>query len=212
VTTNLKKPPDSPTGNIEEWRRRRQEWVNESWAPYLNGSAHVNEVVHDNSVEPDGDRGREDKDETATDEGEIEGKLRPLVPEGERVMVCVDYKVVSTRFGKKDYLYWREERSSPILEQFFVHYEKYPVNSKAVENYLLAVGERPKRLDRISFRGFIGLKAEVFIETVKPTYATGALKGRPKPEALHYSKVSEILRSLNYVDANTLRELRGEIL
>jgi hypothetical protein len=97
------------------------------------------------------------------------------------------------------------------LEQFFPHYEKYPVNSKAVENYIVAMGQRPKRLDRLSLRALVGLKAVVYVETVKPTYGNGSLKGRQKPDATHYSKVSEILRPLGRVDAQTLRELTKEV-
>jgi hypothetical protein len=123
-------------------------------------------------------------------------------------MVCIGYKLQKTRFGDKDYLRWRESNGSPVLEQFFTHYEKYPVNSKAVENYLVAMDKRPDRLDRLSWRKFIGLKAVVYVETVKPIYANGALRGRSKPEVTHYSKVAEILKPLGYVDANTLRELR----
>jgi hypothetical protein len=208
VKDKLKKPPDSPTGDVFAWGQQWQQYVHKSWKPSLDESSGVNEVAHEDCVPGDGEVGQEQNGEETTDGAEVEGKLRPLIPEGERIMVCIEYKLVQTRYGNKDYLYWREENSSPILEQFFPHYEKYPVNSKAIENYLIATGERPKRLDRMSFRRLLGLRAEVYVETVKPTYANGALKGRIKPEAMHYSKVSEILRPLGQVDANTLRELR----
>jgi len=173
----------------------------------------VREKEGENSAEdPAKGTNLKEADDNETETAAIDGELRPLVTEGERVMVCIDYKLVTTRFGKKDYLYWREERNSPIFEQFFRHYEKYPVNSKAVENYLVATEERPMRLDRMTFRVFIGLKAEVYVETVKPAYQTGALKGREKPETTHYSKVSEILRKLGRVDAHTLKELRRKVL
>lgn len=149
--------------------------------------------------------------ENEADDVEIEGNLRPLTLEGEQIMVCIDYLVRQTRFGKKDYLRWREEKHGPVLEQFFPRYERYPVNSKAVQNFIIAMGKRPKRLDRLSLRALVGLRALVYVETVKPTYNDGALKGRQKPEATFYSKVSEILRPLGFVDAQTLQELREDI-
>jgi hypothetical protein len=69
-------------------------------------------------------------------------------------------------------------------------------------------GVRPKRLDRITLRSLIGLRAEVYVETVKPTFSVGALKGTPKPEPHHYSKVSEILRPINRLMPDTLRQLQ----
>ena len=58
----------------------------------------------------------------------------------------------------------------------------------------------------------VGLRAVVFVETVKPVYGSGSLKGRQKPEATFYSKVSEILRPIDYVDAEMLSELRKDDL
>jgi hypothetical protein len=146
--------------------------------------------------------------QSTLDDADVEGKLRPLTSEGDRIMVCIGHAVVQTHFGKKVYLFWREAHDTPLLEQFFPHYEKYPVNSKAVENYIVAMGQRPRRLDRMSFRVFAGLRAVVYVETVKPSYGSGSLRGRLKPEATHYSKVSEILKPLGYVDEQTLAELR----
>lgn len=131
----------------------------------------------------------------------IEGKVRPLVQEGPRVMILIDYKLKRIRFGFKDYLYWRDERDSQlILEQFFPHHEPYPRDSKAVKNYMAAHSERPENLEKIELKTLIGLRAEVFVETVRPTYDSGALKGKSRPETLHYSKVSEILKPLGYVN------------
>ena len=136
--------------------------------------------------------------------GQVEGQLRPLSEEGPRVMVCFRHAKVKTRHGPKEYLYWRDENSSLVLEQFFPCYEKFPLGSKAVRNYLAGMGTRPKRLDRVSLKALVGLRAEVFVETVKPEYTTGTLKGQPMPEALHYSKVAEILRPLGRVDLTTV--------
>ena len=216
-----------PRTTWPEWRRQRQEWVEASWASHANGPGSDEEEKVD-SQESDGGiegvgsfqgdstkagttagRSRENAPEGGAEGAPVTGDLAPLVAEGESVMVCIGYALVKTRHGRKDYLHWRETIGSPVLNQFFSHYDRYPVRSKAVENYIVAMGERPIRLDRISFSGFIGLKATVYVETVKPTYPTGALKGRPKPDAMHYSKVSEILAPLGHVDANTLRKLRG---
>lgn len=215
-------------GDVAEWRRQRQEWVNASWAPYLEGSDSDDEESSNSeaealnldcvrsgqpvsaTAEARTGQDRENPSADGSDHAPVKGELRPWVAEGERVMVCIGFEVVPTRHGKKVYLYWREKKGSPSLVQFFPHYENYPVASKAVENYIVAMGHRPERLDRLSFRRLIGLKARVYIETVRPTYSTGALKGREKPEATHYSKVSEILGPLGHVDADSLRELRGK--
>jgi len=139
---------------------------------------------------------------------EVEGELPPLVDEGLRVMVCIDYEVRPTRHDPKDYLKWFDEDAGYLFHQFFHHYEKYPVGSKAVRNYIVAMKERPKRLDRMSLRKLVCLRAEVFVETVRPEYSLGALKRQPMPESMHYSKVAEIIRPLGWVDTNTLNQLR----
>ena len=141
------------------------------------------------------------KSRTSNEGMPIEGKVRPLVQEGLRVMILIDYKLKSTRHGFKDYLYWRDERVSQlILEQYFPHHEPYPRESKAVKNYIAALPEKPENLEKIDLKTLIGLRAEVYVETVRPTYDSGALKGKPRPENLHYSKVSEILKPLGYVN------------
>src|ERR1041385_3932358 len=132
------------------------------------------------------------------DSSDVEGDIIPLVDEGPRVMLCVEYEVRLTRYEPKIYLRWEDEETGVRLEQYFKFYKKFPRSSKAVENYIVATGTRPKRLDRISLRKLVGLRAEVFIETVRPRYTTGALAGKTKPEHLHYSKVAEILRPLGW--------------
>jgi len=139
---------------------------------------------------------------------EVEGELPPLVEEGPTVMVCINYELRQTRFALKDYLTWIDEDKGPLLHQFFHHYDKYPVGSKAVKNFIAAMDKRPKRLDRMSLRNLVGLRAEVYVETVKPEYSLGALKGQPMPESMHYSKVAEIIRPLGRVDLDTLIQLR----
>jgi len=78
----------------------------------------------------------------------VKGELRPLVKKGPRVMICVDYETIPTRFGPKDVLHWCEENSGLELPLFFNHEEPYPIRSKAVENYLVALGKRPEPLVR----------------------------------------------------------------
>jgi hypothetical protein len=202
MKSTFKKPPNSPDGDVLEWREQVQRYVSDSWGQYLAVATDQNSPVPDDLADVSLDDG----------ESEIEGKLRALIAEREHIMVCIGHRVVKTRFEIKDYLFWRETKDGPVLEQFFRHYEIYPVQSKAVQNYIVAIGSRPKRLDRFSFRVFIGLKAEVYVETVKPCYSTGALKGRPKPAVTHYSKVSEIFCPLGYVDAQTIKDLRGDAL
>jgi len=156
-----------------------------------------------------GDRNdHHDLGEDSSEGSEIEGELPPLVQEGRRIMVCIDYEVRPTRHGPKDYLKWFDEDIDHLFYQFFHHYDKYPVGSKAVRNYIAAMKERPKRLDRMSLRNLIGLRAEVYVETVKPEFNIGALKGQPMPVNLHYSKVAEIIRRLERVNTDTLNQLR----
>ncbi len=123
-------------------------------------------------------------------------------------MVCINYELRQTRYGLKDYLKWIDEDTGQSFHQFFRHYDKYPVNSKAVLTYIAAMGLGPKRLDRLSLRHLVGLRAEVYVETVTRTFSTGALKGKPMHESLNYSKVAEILRPLGRVDSKTLTQLR----
>jgi len=139
---------------------------------------------------------------------EVEGELPPLVDEGLRVMVCIDYEVRPTRHGPKDYLKWIDEDTGQSFQQFFRHYGTYPVGSKAVRNYITAMDKRPQRLNRMSLRTLIGLRAEVFVETVRPEYSSVALKGQTMPVNLHYSKIAEIIRPLERVDPDTLTQLR----
>lgn len=139
---------------------------------------------------------------------EVEGALPPLIAEGPRTMVCFEHAFYKMRFGDKDVLFWSDEGSGTVLVQYFAHYKKYPIGSKAVQNYIVAQGMRPQRLDRINLRHLVGLRAEVQVENVKPTYNEGALKGQPLPEPLWYSKVSHILRPLGHVDQQTLHHLK----
>jgi len=149
-----------------------------------------------------------DLGEDSSEGSEIEGELPPLVQEGRRIMVCINYELRQTRYGFKDYLKWIDEDTGLLLHQFFHHYDKYPVGSKAVKNYIAAMDKRPKRLDRISLRKLVGLRAEVFVETVRPTFIEGGLQGEAMPETLNYSKVAQILRPLGRVDTDTLNQLR----
>ena len=123
-------------------------------------------------------------------------------------MVCIDNELRQTRFALKDYLTWIDEDTGLRLNQFFPHYKKYPVGSKAVRNYTVGMGGNPRRRDRMSLRNLHGLRAEVYVETVIPKFGTGALKGQPMHEILNYSKVAEIIRPLGRVDPDTLNQLR----
>ena len=141
---------------------------------------------------------------------EVEGELPPLIQEGLRIMVCIGYEIRPTRFGPKDYLIWFDEETGQSFTQYVNHPDKYKPGGKAVRNYIVAMGKRPQRLERMSLRNIIGLRAEVEVEPAKPKYNLGALKGQPMPETMHYSKVSEILRRLGRVDSETLKQLRNK--
>jgi len=154
-----------------------------------------------------GDQNDHYEEDTGND-SEIEGELPPLVDEGRRVMVCIDYELRQTRFASKDYLKWIDEDTGLLLHQYFHHYNKYPVGSKAVLNYTVGMGAKPKRWDRMSLRSLVGLRAVVYVETVVRTYGTGALKGKPMHDSLNYSKVAEIMSPLGRVDTKTLSQLR----
>jgi len=139
---------------------------------------------------------------------EQEGELPPLVDEGQRIMVCTAYKLQpSQRHGPKYTLSWIHEGELFLLNQFFQAYARWPIRSKALRNWVTGMGMRPGRLDRLTLRSLVGLRAEVFIETVKPTFEEGPLKGRTKPPIHFYSKVSEILNPVGRVDKATLTEL-----
>lgn len=219
------RPPDSPSGNIEEWRQQRKNYVDASWDIVEGGKT---PSLEDVGAEIKGKSLRNNEDtngyqetnsqqiinppehevEDSSDLINVQGDLPPLVDEGLRVMVCIDYELRQTRFALKDYLKWIDEDTGHLFHQFFPHYDKYPIGSKAVRNYIVAMGERPKRLDRMNLRKLVGRRAEVFVETVKPEYGLGVLKGQPMPESMHYSKVAEIIHSLGRVELDTLNQLR----
>jgi hypothetical protein len=210
----LQRSPDSPNGDVKRWREDWREYVANS---YEHGEAEEHEAwneqpsehVHDNNT-PNEDSAFKDQtlNENEDDSVEVEGEFIPCVPEGLRTMVCFDFERRQTRFGVKEYLFWIDEKDFLVLQQYFAYQKKYSVHSKAVSNYVTVFGVRPKRLDRINLGSLVGLRAEVYVETVKPTFSVGALKGTPKPEPHHYSKVSEILRPLGRLSADSLRQLQ----
>lgn len=220
MTSPIPKPPDSPQGDVAAWRLACREYVNASWEQVEEEISRKETEIRleagnngSNKDDPTLPKNKNPDEEKPTyckedDLAEVEGELPQLVEEGPRVMVSIRLELRHTRYGPKDYLYWCTEDGSLKLLQFFQHYEKYPANSKAVQNYIVAMGARPKRLDRINLRKMIGLRAEVQVETAKPTFNAGSLKGKPKPESLHYSEVSQILRPLERVDPQTLKQLR----
>jgi len=224
----VEKPSDSPGEDVEAWR--------EDWRIYVEFSYETGkgkkaqsweevtaeippEALRKNGKENGDQEGHprdeenvpENKVEDSSESSEVEGELPPLVPEGLKIMVCIDYELRQTRYGPKDYLYWIDEDTGETFIQYFNHPDKYRYKkrSKAVRNYIVAMRERPKRLDRISLRHLIGINAEVEVVTVKPKYRVGAtLKGQTMPECMHYSRVSEVLRPLGRVDTDTLNQLR----
>jgi len=221
MNTGIRKPPDSPNGNPERWQQEWKAYIEGSWEDVGQETRKAFEESDpkDTDVPPrekPAGHGEEKCDEADLKAHrneelyEVEGELPPLVQEGSRIMVCVRYEYRKTRYEAKDYLYWIDEETGQPFTQYVNHPDKYKMGGRAVRNYIVAMGERPKRLDRISLRNLIGLRAEVYVETVKPEYSVGRLKGRPMPESMHYSKVSEILRPLGRVDSETLKQLRNK--
>lgn len=219
MNARIRKPPDSPDGDPERWRQEWKAYVEASWenvrqeigAASEEPSPKVTEVPPREKPAGHGEENCDGADLKAHRNAElyeVEGELPPLVQEGLNIMVCIDYELRQTRYALKVYLKWIDEVTGHLFHQFIPHYDKYPVGSKAVRNYIVAMGERPKRLDRISLRHLIGIKAEVEVETVRRTYTQGTLKGKEMPECLWESKVSEILRPLGRVDLDTLTQLR----
>ena len=141
----------------------------------------------------------------------ITGDIPPLAEPGPRIMVCFHYEPRDIRWGPKDYLFWFDEKTGEVIKQFFEHYEKYPIGSRAVENCIVALPQRPTKLDAINLKDLVGIRAEVYVETVIPVYESGGLKGKPKPRNLHYSKVSEILKSHGKVSREDLVKIRNAV-
>lgn len=139
---------------------------------------------------------------------EQEGELPPLVEEGPRMLVCTAYKLQpSQRHGPKYTLSWIHEGELVLLRQFFEAYARWPIRSKCLRNWVTGMGIRPGRRDRLTLRSLVGLRAEVFVETVRPTFEEGPLNGRTKPAIHFYSKVSEILNPIDWLDNAMLKEL-----
>ena len=215
MNERIQKPPDSPNGDLERWQQEWKAYVEMTWknVEQETRKAFEESDPKDTEVPPrekpagHGEEkcdGANFKAHQNAESYEVEGELQQLAPEGRRVMVCIGYKIQPTRFGPKDYLYWRDEETGLVLPQYFRHYEKYPVGSKAVKTFIAALGARPKRIDRMSLRKLVGLRAKVFVETVRPAYDRGAIKGEPMAESLSYSKVSQLLEPLDRVDLPTL--------
>ncbi len=80
-----------------------------------------------------------------------------------------------------------------------------------MENYIVVLPKRPEKLDGINLKDLVGIRAQVYVETVIPTYEAGGLKGKPKPSNLHYSKVSEILKSYGKVSEKDLVKIRNAV-
>jgi hypothetical protein len=130
----------------------------------------------------------------------VVGKRRPLLDEGVRIMTCIGIKAkLHTRFDTKDYLLWKDEESEEVLEQYFNHPQKeYPVHHKAVETYMIALNKRPEEVNRVDLAEIVGLRAKVTVETVRPKYVKGPLKGKVKDEIFHYSKVADVVEPIDW--------------
>jgi hypothetical protein len=140
----------------------------------------------------------------------VVGKRRSLLEQGVRIMTCIAIKPkLRTRFDMKDYLYWKDENTGDVLEQFFNHpKERYPIRHKAVESYMVALKKKFDDVKRVDLSEIVGLRAKVTVEVVRPKYAKGPLKGKTKPEIFHYSKVGDIVEPIDW--DKTIQKTRSD--
>jgi hypothetical protein len=141
----------------------------------------------------------------------VVGKVRPLMPPGLRIMTCIGCEPArKTKWGLKCYLFWSDEDTGEILEQYFNRGEKeVSLHGKAAEVFMIALNLRAGQFKHVDLRKVVGLKAQVTVETVRPTYRTGALKGKPKPVNFEYSKIGQIVEPMSW-DSKLKEQITGE--
>jgi hypothetical protein len=132
--------------------------------------------------------------------GRVHGRRRDLIEEGVRIMTCIKLKPeLQTRFKKKDFLVWKDEKTGKLFDQYFNHPEEgYSMSHKAVENFMVATGTRSREIRWVDLGKLVGLRAKVTVETVRPKHAKGPLKGKVKDDIFHYSKVGDIIEPIDW--------------
>jgi hypothetical protein len=116
--------------------------------------------------------------------------------EGHRIMRCLSHDLRSTQYGLRDILVWRDLLTGSKIHQYFPHYSVYPKAAKAVSNYVFAFSKMP-RLDRLSFKNFVGLVFLVSAKRVTATFDDPELREFSVSSLLDRFYVYHILKPLN---------------
>lgn len=119
----------------------------------------------------------------------------PLIAEGEYSVECVGLNTTSYHSHLKLCLYFEllcPPSAGLILTKFYNYgYDPFPRSSDYFQGWVIAAGKRPGSRNKANLhpRVFYKKTFNIRVVTVKPKNKDGSTK----PDALHYSKVGEVL-------------------
>ena len=119
---------------------------------------------------------------------------RPLIPEGVYEAMCVKQRKKYNALFKREILalsfqIYLGPFAGKVVERFYPVSKVVGRNSGFYQEWTIAnSGNAPRRGDRLSARKFHGKVFKVSVKTVSKNW-----NGRPRPQALQYSKADAIL-------------------
>lgn len=127
----------------------------------------------------------------------------PLITEGKYIAECEGLNTTSYHGHSKLCLYFKivagPATGLALVKYFNYGYDPFPRGSDYYQAWVVAAGKRPGSRNKANLhpRVFHNKTFNIRVVTVKPKNKDGS----PKPDALHYSKVDEVL-SLVSVEAD----------
>lgn len=127
----------------------------------------------------------------------------PLIAEGEYIAECIGLNTTSYHGHPKLCLNFKivdgPVTDLTLVKYFNYGYDPFPRSSDYYQAWVVAVGKRPGSRNKAVLhpKVFMNKTFNIRVVTVKPKNKDGSLK----PDALHYSKVDEVL-SLASVEAD----------
>ena len=129
------------------------------------------------------------------------GEDRKLIPEGKYSAQCIEAKkgMIGQRTTQGTYtrtpkiilkfrLIEGQFQRDEILMYINANYKPFPAGSKFYHCWVIAMGRKPARRDRLALDVFKGHIFTVGVKTVKPKFEDGT----ERPEPFWYSRVNEI--------------------
>lgn len=147
----------------------------------------------------------------------------PLIPEGiyqvqyvrhDGPVVTGPPRKVGQAPEKRIFVWWEivecGEYLGVSLFQSYKFYPRYGIGSKFYTNWVIAnSGIRPRARTRMNPNIFRGKIFKACVSKTSSKYESGSLKGKPKPDCVQYSVVSELMELLTS-KAETSHELKAE--